>query len=855
MSLLQPMRPEIFGHVLPLAQPGYLPVSGWIGHLPFASWLVGALKPRVLVELGVHNGASYCTFCEAVVQEGLSTACFGVDSWAGDPHAGFYSETVLAQLRAHHDPRYAAFSRLVQASFDEALEHFADGSVDLLHIDGFHTYEAVQHDFASWRPKLSERAAVLFHDTNVREGSFGVWRFWDEIRQGRPHFEFLHAHGLGVLGVGSEQPEALRRLFAADEAETGAIRSVFGQLGQRLVDLHDLQRRLEDRESQLSGSRSQVVEQDALLSGLHQEVQRHLDALHETRQSLERHQADVDQLKTDVDRLNADLDRCHRQQLEKQAEADSLEEALGQRTSEVQRLQHTLQEREDEVSRLVRQLSDESERAEYNKRLVNAVKRSRSWRLMAPFRRVGLFGRREKRIFKRPKKKEGHSEGSSSSDRARPAPAVYRLSHIQKTGPVGSAIGSGKHLVCVSHVSPFPPRAGNEYRIHRMLGWLRATGWTVTLVIAPLPGEELDDVAVASLTEAYPDVVLVRRDGRISYSLPAMRDVLAGLDGRQVEDYARVLGEPPTAGRLLEVERAFAHDPLIGVVRALVERLMPQVLLVNYIFMTRMLPSMPSGLLKLVDTHDVFSTKAEKVVRYGIRDDLSLTGLEEGRLLARADVVIAIQPDERRELESIAQGRPVVTVGVDVDVISDRPSPMGSSILLVASDNAMNVKGLEDFLEFAWPLVLRDVPNAEFLVAGSVGDAVDIDDARVRRLGRVDDLAALYAKARVVINPAVAGTGLKIKTVEALGQLCPLVAWPSGVDGFGGEVRGLCNVAENWYDFARAVVRCLRDDGTADAASQAERRAILDKFFSAGRVYAALDEVLSAKVGTEATRS
>ena len=222
-------------HPVLYAEPRRLTrLSAWHEHIPFAMVLVDLARPRTFVELGTHSGDSYCGVCQAVATLRLDTRCVAVDTWTGDEHSTSYGPEILRDLRAHHDALYATFSELRPSTFDEALARFPDRGVDLLHIDGLHTYEAVEHDFTSWLPKMSPRGIVLFHDTAVTGFGFGVKTFWEQISRRYPSFEFHHGHGLGVLAVGAEQPESIHEILSASAEDTVTIRSFFAGMGQRL---------------------------------------------------------------------------------------------------------------------------------------------------------------------------------------------------------------------------------------------------------------------------------------------------------------------------------------------------------------------------------------------------------------------------------------------------------------------------------------------------------------------------------------------------------------------------------------------------------------------------------------------
>ncbi len=218
--------------------PDFFCETGWEGHIPFAFYLVDALRPKQIVELGTYNGLSYFSFCQAVAWLGLETRTTAIDTWSGNQGGLEYDgDTVFASVAARNS-QYP-FSRLIRADFADAPVLFADCSIDLLHIDGDHRYERVAADFRRYYPKLSPDAIVLFHDTRLG-GESGVWRVFEGLLF--PKFEFFHDYGLGVLAMG-KIPDDLRPWFEAPRQHLDWIRRLYEHLGETLA-----QRATQDKE-------------------------------------------------------------------------------------------------------------------------------------------------------------------------------------------------------------------------------------------------------------------------------------------------------------------------------------------------------------------------------------------------------------------------------------------------------------------------------------------------------------------------------------------------------------------------------------------------------------------------------
>jgi ubiquinone/menaquinone biosynthesis C-methylase UbiE len=211
--------------------------TAWSGHKAFLFSLMEAMRPRRYVELGSHAGASFFSACQHLKMNGGYGEAIAVDIWEGDHQAGFYDEHVFNNFKYQLKKHFPKNGSYIRGYFSQAVKMFEKNSIDLLHIDGLHTYEAVKEDYETWLPVLSENGVILFHDTSEYQGDFGVWQLFEEVKeQATASFRFRHCHGLGVLAFGDREINPAIELLEHLSAEPSRAENYYATLGSALFE-------------------------------------------------------------------------------------------------------------------------------------------------------------------------------------------------------------------------------------------------------------------------------------------------------------------------------------------------------------------------------------------------------------------------------------------------------------------------------------------------------------------------------------------------------------------------------------------------------------------------------------------
>ena len=275
----------------------------------------------------------------------------------------------------------------------------------------------------------------------------------------------------------------------------------------------------------------------------------------------------------------------------------------------------------------------------------------------------------------------------------------------------------------------------------------------------------------------------------------------------------------------------------------------PIAVVVVYIWLSKCLSSIPSGVLKLIDTQDAMHLRLKQYRGSNVYSFFHCTLQDELRCLRRADKNLIIQAEEKRIFGEYLRDDQLLLAPHAHDIA---PPPetkrKGARLLFVGAPHAANVEGLKWFAAKVWPSIYTTNRNVRLTIAGNVGRVLQQDDSFVypsdgiEILGFVESIVAVCHNADVFVNPILRGSGLKLKVVEALCCGLPVVSTSKGIEGIPGIAEcEAVRIADTPDSFSAAVDELLsaKRDHSEAALSFAEQN------FSETVAYEELRAVLS----------
>jgi glycosyltransferase involved in cell wall biosynthesis len=389
-----------------------------------------------------------------------------------------------------------------------------------------------------------------------------------------------------------------------------------------------------------------------------------------------------------------------------------------------------------------------------------------------------------------------------------------------------------KTILIISHVIPEPANSGDSLRVRNLIRFFKSHGYKIVCLFK---GDFNREEVITN--NKLIDNIYFSNDFRSIVTL---------------------LNKPHQLCQIMKRGNAkayFSDLHLALAVKRLCRLYNPVVVMAEYIFMAPYLRHAPLSTIKIIDTIDVFFRKKIEVCDRGVDFPLACTKDEERKYLLYGNLILGIQPAETQMLKGIVPDRKVINVGVDMPCSvlkeADREKLKYQVILIVAGGNPNNVHGVNQFLRESWQNIYKSNSDVCLRVVGAVCKHIpsELVSDGVLLVGIVDDLQEEYRNADIVINPVVAGTGLKIKTIEAMSCGKAIVSTPNGVEGVfsdNSEAGEPFIIAKSSDEFVDKTL-CLLSDSQYKRELERTVISYAKKFLTSEYVYKELKDEISCR--------
>jgi glycosyltransferase involved in cell wall biosynthesis len=378
---------------------------------------------------------------------------------------------------------------------------------------------------------------------------------------------------------------------------------------------------------------------------------------------------------------------------------------------------------------------------------------------------------------------------------------------------------SVKKVLFISPTPTHPSTAGNRVHIRSLSDFLISKGFNVHFLY--LAYENYDEKAMKAFWGDRLHIIqrdyLLQTGPRLSYNYRRIYFKLRRIF-RSFQKKAGIINAFQHQYNT-EVDSHFPFYP-----NAFIKRLQQkekfEVVICEYVFMSKALTLFDSRVLKVLDTHDRFTDRFKLYLESNMNPEwISLFRDQEKKSLNRADLLLAVQPKEKEYFEALST-RPVIQFNYIPENFPLPEKTFSKKLLYFASDNAVNHATLQFFIDSILSHILEKHPDVQLLVGGTICRALSKKHRAVILAGEYDKVYDFYASGDIFINPELKGTGYKIKTIEALAYGLPVVSTTAGAAGALDPTMDHLLIADDPLAFAGAVNRLIEEDGTRKSLSE-----------------------------------
>jgi glycosyltransferase involved in cell wall biosynthesis len=371
-------------------------------------------------------------------------------------------------------------------------------------------------------------------------------------------------------------------------------------------------------------------------------------------------------------------------------------------------------------------------------------------------------------------------------------------------------------ILFLTQIIPYPPNAGPRVKTWNVLRYLVKAGHQVTLVSFIRDDEREFLPVVEGVCEQV-------------FTVPITRS--------RVADVGYLLKSNLT-GRPFLIER----DDLKGM-RSIVRRLLneqtfdamhaDQLTMMQFTFEVDALPE-DKRPFTIFDAHNATWTISDRMFEnmpWFMKPILHLETKRirkyEAMLVERCNHTMVVIEQDREALVSLLEENwankakeriSVIPIAIDADKLPPIEREANSlNIMTLGSLNyPPNVDGIRWFLQEVFPIIQKQVPQVTLTIIGKSPPqdfikAAEAQPEHIQVTGYVPELQPYMEAAALMVVPVRAGSGMRVRLLEAFSRAMPAVTTTIGLEGIEATHDQEVLVADTPEDFAAQTIRLLKD--------------------------------------------